>query len=197
MLPVFAAGVGACPPDLACEALVDDAAEPCLVELREVDAGDHRPADGSDELAKEELRWLAPDGLNMLKPGGVHAVLAPRRNIGEVVVAENDARDPLLAQRRQLLAEVRFHLGPGGRDGAEADPDRRPLRFQHLDPGGVEANTPSGRVVERDEAGDGKPTLAPAGQSQRAVLAPPPHHAIPAAHVSATRTIQCRPPASR
>src|SRR5260370_30210225 len=94
MLPVFAAGVGARPPDLACEALVDDAAEPCLVELREVDAGDYRPPARSDELTKEELRWLAPDGLNMLKPGGVHAVLVPRPNIGEVNVAENDAVNP-------------------------------------------------------------------------------------------------------
>src|SRR5260370_28374621 len=127
MLPVFAAGVGACPPDLACEALVDDAAEPCLVELREVDAGDHRPPARSDELTKEELRWLAPDGLNMLKPGGVHAVLVPRPNIGEVNVAENDAREPLLAQRHQLLAQARFHLGPGGRVDTDTEPDRRLL----------------------------------------------------------------------
>src|SRR5260370_36230663 len=122
----------------------------------------------------------------MLKPGGGHALFVPRPNIGEVDVAENDTRKPLPSERRQLLAEVRFHLGPSGRDGAEADSDRRRLRFQHLDPGGVESNTPGGRVVEGDEAVDVKPCLAQAGPSPGAVLAARPQQPIPAAPRSAT-----------
>src|SRR5260370_2831237 len=133
----------------------------------------------------------------MLKPGGGHALFVPRPNIGEVDVAEKDSCKPLPSERRQLLTELRFHLGPSGGDGAEADPDRRRLRVQHLDAGGVESNTPGGRVVEGDEAVDVKPCLARAVQSQGAVLAAGPHQRKPAAHVSATRRNPSRPPASR
>src|SRR5207302_6858639 len=131
---------------VVCEALVDDAAQPSLVQLREVDACDHRPPARAYELTKEEVRRLAPDRLNVLKPGSGDAVFIPRPNIGEVNVAEDDARKAALSERRKLVAQLRLHLGPGGRDSVETDPDRRCLRSEHLDSGGVEANSPSGRI---------------------------------------------------
>ena len=92
---VLAARVGASRHDLGRETIVDDAAQPCLVQLGQVDTGDHRPPARGYELTKQEIRRLAPQELHVRQPGGGNALLVPGSHIGEMDVAEdNPAESP-------------------------------------------------------------------------------------------------------
>src|ERR1700704_2969062 len=84
VLTVLAAGIDVRRRDVAHEIGVDHAAEPRRVELRGLDAREHRAPTDRDELRQQRRRRFTPERLDMLEARGTGTFLVPATDVGEV-----------------------------------------------------------------------------------------------------------------
>src|SRR5215472_17855124 len=117
VLAVLTAGIDPSGGYLVHEAFVDGAPEPRRMQPGQIHASDDSPASRLDELAHQLGRRLTPDRLDVLQPGGRHAVLIPGADVSKVDVAEHDAPETLRAKFGKLVGKPGLHVGPTCADG--------------------------------------------------------------------------------
>src|SRR5438874_3993950 len=102
---VFARRVDREPANVFDEPIVDDPAEPALIELSELAARDDRATPAPHELGNEGRGHFAPDRLDVRKAGRMDAFLIPRTHVREMDVAEHDPGEPLALELREEVLE--------------------------------------------------------------------------------------------